>query len=279
MKTNSHVKRVLIFLIIVLCLSNCQVDQNTQERQVTGEDKYRKDFWMKSEYALGEDYLIKVWLPGSYYDTIKKYPVLYLTDADWFFDFASIMAYHLELNSKEIILVGISYGSRDLCWDKRGLDFGTDHFNDEGVTGYALFMKFFNDELFPVIESKFRAETTNRTLFGWSYGFSYACHILYEQRTLFDNYILGGGLFPENWPDQLKLKEGANLRQERTDRQIEIYVGHPEFDAPREKFLSSIQSLENQDFADLIIEWEIFEGKGHTFPTVAEIIINGMEYI
>ena len=278
MKTNSHVKSIIILLIIGLFLSNCQLNQKTEEKQATDDDKYRQDFWLKSEYALGKDYRVKVWLPGSYYDSNKKYPVLYITDADWFFDFASIMAYHLEQNSKEIILVGISYGSRDSCWQKRILDFRSDHFNEAGIPGYALFIKFFRDELFPVIESRFRAESTNRTLFGWSNGFYFACHTLYEQRTLFDNYILGGGLFPENWPDQLKLKERTNLRQEKTESPIGIYVGHPEFDAPRDQFLSSIQSLKNQDFADIFLEWEIFEGKGHTFPTVAEIIINGMEY-
>ena len=84
MKTNSHVKSIIILLIIGLFLSNCQLNQKTEEKQATDDDKYRKDFWLKSEYALGKDYRVKVWLPGSYYKSNKKYPVLYITDADWF---------------------------------------------------------------------------------------------------------------------------------------------------------------------------------------------------
>ncbi len=277
---NTILSNIKLFLLTtLLIITSCQINQESKDKKVKTYNNFRQDFWLKSEYALGKEFLIKVLLPSNYYDSNKKYPVLYLTDADFYFGFASDMAYHMELNSQEFILVGIGYGSKEKGWVKRGYDLHGDNFNKENVPGYALFQSFFKEELFPYIESKYRAERTNRTFFGWSSGFSFACHTLYEQRLLFDNYIIGGGRrFPKDWAEELRLNERANLRQEKTDRPISIYVGHPEFDGPKDEFINSIQSLEEQNFADLFIKWEIFEGKDHEIPAVADLIINGLEY-
>ena len=249
---------ILISFTLTFLLSNCTNLPNKIEEKPS--DKFRKDFWIKSEYALAEDYHIKVLLPGSYFTSDKKYPVLYLTDADFFFGIASDMAYHLELNQKEIVLVGISYDSRKDAWEKRGKDFLADDFNTDDTPGYALFLSFLEKELIPEIETKFRAESSNRTLFGWSSGFYFVCHTLYENRTLFDNYILGGGLFPKKWSEEMKLGDRAKLRQEKTDRPISIYAANPEFDAPEEKFLASVESLKQQNFAELLLKVEILKG-------------------
>lgn len=278
MVSKAQFRFIFFFILTGLLSTNCQLNHQPEINRETDDNIYRKDFWLKSQHALSEDLFIKVWLPGSYFDTDKKYPVLYITDGDFFFDIAATMAYHLGMNSKEIIVVGIGYGSKKLAWERREFEFLADHLNHENIPGNKLFIDFFKEELFPTLESKFRIETNNRTLFGWSSGFYFACHVLYQERTLFENYILGGGLFPDNWEKSLKLKEGANLKQKRVETPIGIYIGHPGYDAPQESLLKSIEYLEGQNFADLFIKWDIYEGKDHSLPTVVDLIVKGMDY-
>ena len=85
------IKILLSLLFTFLFLSSIN-GQDSDKISISSEVSisYTKQFWIKSEYALGEKFLIKIFLPKRYSesDTIK-YPVLYLTDGDAFFAFAA----------------------------------------------------------------------------------------------------------------------------------------------------------------------------------------------
>ena len=82
---------------------------------------YTKTFWMKSQKALTKKFLIKVLLPQRYFESdTTHFPALYLTDADLFFFTAMDVVSWVK---PDIVLIGISYGSKELCWKNRGNDF------------------------------------------------------------------------------------------------------------------------------------------------------------
>ncbi|MEA3391677.1 MAG: alpha/beta hydrolase-fold protein [Candidatus Marinimicrobia bacterium] len=217
--------------------------------------------------------LIKVHLPENYHETDQAYPVLYMTDADWFYGTASDMAYMMGLEGKDFILVGIGYGDKATCRDKRLKDLGSD-LNADSIPAYTLYQSFLKDELFPEIESRYRAASTNRTYFGWSLGALFANHLLYEQRDLFDNYILGGGRFPKSWSEHMQ----NSVRQARNDRPLSVYVGFPGRDATRESYINMLKSLKNEDLADIFLHWDIYPDQGHDIESVADVIYKGMKY-
>jgi len=253
-----------IVLFIVLLFSACDPAENTQQEQ---------SFWLRSKHAISEKLLIKVHLPENYAKTDQLYPVLYMTDADWFYGTASDMAYMMGLEGKDFILVGIGYGDKASCRDKRLKDLGSD-LNADGVPAYTLYQSFLKDELFPKIESRYRASSTNRTYFGWSLGALFANHLLYEQRDLFDNYILGGGRFPIDWSTHMQ----STLRQVRNDRPLSLYVGFPGRDASRDDYINMLKSLKDEDLADIFFHWDIYPDQGHDIESAADALWKGMKY-
>ncbi len=236
-------------------------------------NKLNHSFKLKSEYSLNGEFEILVKLPSHYYETDKDYPVFYMTDADWFFGIATDMAYAMEMGNIDFILVGIGYGDKVACREKRLKDLGSD-LNADSIPAYTLYQSFLKEELFPAIEKRFRATSTNRTYCGWSMGALFANHMLYEQRDLFDNYILGGTRFPLDWAEHMK----NSVRQPNNDRPLSLYVGLPGNDATREEYIAMIKSLEDEDFGDIFLHWEIYEGQGHDFESAADMISKGMDY-
>ena len=260
--TFSPIRIWMIALLIALVFSGCS--QNTAQDQ---------QFTLKSDYSLNGEFTISVKLPSHYYETNKDYPVFYMTDADWFFGIATDMAYGMEMGGKDFILVGIGYGDKVACREKRLKDLGSD-LNAEGIPAYTLYQSFLKEELFPAIEKRYRALSTNRTYCGWSLGALFANHMLYEQRDLFDNYILGGTRFPLDWAEHMK----NSVKQPANDRPINLYVGLPGKDATREQYMAMIKSLKNEDFGDIFLHWDIYENQGHDFESAADVITKGMEY-
>ncbi len=251
-------------LFAAILFSGCTPENHTLSEQ---------SFRLHSDYAITGDFLIRVRLPENYHETDRAYPVFYMTDADWFFGTASDMAYMMELEGKDFILVGIGYGDRTRCREKRMKDLGSD-LNENGIPAYTLYQSFLKDELFPEIESRYRALLSNRTYYGWSLGAYFANHLLYEQRDLFDNYILGGGQFPGNWSEHMK----NSVRQARNDRPLSLYVGFPGRDAPRESYLNMIRSLKEEDMADLFLQWDIYPDQGHDIESAADVLWKGMRF-
>ena len=259
-----HNHKWTIIPLILLLFTACQP---------VGKTPLEQSFWLKSEHTMNGKLHIKVRLPENYNETKQDYPVFYMTDADWFYGTASDMAYMMGLEGKDFILVGIGYGDKASCRDKRLKDLGSD-LNADGVPAYTLYQSFLKDELFPKIESRYRASANNRTYFGWSLGALFANHLLYEQRDLFDNYILGGGRFPMDWSGHMD----STLRQARNDRPLSVYVGFPGRDASRDDYINMLKSLKNEDLADLFLHWNIYPDQGHDIESAADVIWKGMKY-
>ncbi|UCE06728.1 MAG: tetratricopeptide repeat protein [bacterium] len=264
---------ILSCLLLIFFVGQVVSQQPSQESTIPDKviDEFRQDFWMTSKTALVGKYLIKVLLPRSYFKSdTTKYPVFYLTDADLFFGLASDFAYSTGMTKREIILVGISYGSPEVCWEKRMIDFAPYPYKDR-VEGASHFLSFFREELIPKIESEFRADSTNRTLFGWSGGYSFARYVIFEDAELFHNYLIGGGSPRKFWVDP--------LYQKRKDLPIRLFIGNGDLDLYAPNFQDSVQVLEKKGFDGLEFEWEVFKGKRHEYSTVAELIMKGMQFV
>jgi predicted alpha/beta superfamily hydrolase len=259
-----HTYKWMITLLILVLFVACKPSGKTELEQ---------SFSLRSDYTINGEVHITVRLPENYHETEKDYPVFYMTDADWFFGTAADMAYMMELNGQEFILVGIGYGDKATCRDKRMKDLGSD-LNENGIPAYTLYQSFLKDELFPEIESRYRAQSTNRTYFGWSLGALFANHLLYEQRDLFDNYILGGGRFPLDWSGHMD----STLRQARNDRPLSVYVGFPGRDASRDDYINMLKSFKNEDLADIFLHWDIYPDQGHDIESAADALWKGMRY-
>jgi hypothetical protein len=148
-------------------------------------------------------FVIKFYLPSSYADTQKKYPVLVLTDAVWSMGIAQTTFDYMTIFRviPEVIIVGIGYPSSSLLdWMRyRYRDMLPTHVEGYNPSGSAdKFMAFIKNELFPYIEKNYRIDTTDRCFWGHSFGGLLGSHILIEQPQLFNRYIIGS---PSYWWD------------------------------------------------------------------------------
>jgi hypothetical protein len=118
--------------------------------------------------ALGAERKINIYLPKTFDKTKRKYPVIYLTDGEYYFQRAALAARQLSASGHipECIVVGIETPDRRQDMTPPGMSLNISDGPDQRA---EKFMKFMVDELKPQMESKFRAGGPN-VLMGHSHG-------------------------------------------------------------------------------------------------------------
>jgi predicted alpha/beta superfamily hydrolase len=158
--------------------------------------------------VLGEERTVFVSLPGSYKRSVQKYPVLYLTDAQWQFDQTRSTAVFLARNGllPEMIIVAVTntdrtrdlYASRaDFKQNGRTIPFPTSGNADR-------FLEFFEKELIPWTEATYRTAPL-RILAGHSAGGNFALHTMRVRPELFQAVIAASPWL--GWDNRKELKE------------------------------------------------------------------------
>jgi predicted alpha/beta superfamily hydrolase len=134
---------------------------------------------------MGETRTVVVRVPASYQTGARRYPVIYLTDGDAHVGHTAATADFLAREGRmpEVILVVVvnTDRTRDLT--------PTKDVNRPGETGGAdRFLDFFEKELIPSIEKRYRTQQF-RVFAGHSLGGLFALHALFTRPELFDAWI------------------------------------------------------------------------------------------
>lgn len=154
------------------------------EHKVVG--TFTDGFKFKSKLTQVE-YPYSVYVPPHYATSGKKYPVLYMTDGQWFKQFHKAV----EAHGKEFIVVAIDEGPEN----RRSKDFL--------LPGATLYIRFLKEEIIPHIEKQYRT-SSKRFFWGSSLGASLG-EILLGQETAdkpyFSVYAMADGAFWANTPE------------------------------------------------------------------------------
>ncbi|MBO0340408.1 MAG: alpha/beta hydrolase-fold protein [Bacteroidota bacterium] len=130
-----------------------------------------------SSKILNEQREVQIYLPPDYQDSAKAYPVVYVLDGQRFFLHVVSLSQSFQQFqlTPEFIIVGInnSYPNRFR------------HFGE----GKENFKGFLENELMPYVNENFRTKGEN-LLFGWEYGASFVFHMMMDQPTLFNAYLM-----------------------------------------------------------------------------------------
>ncbi len=161
----------ILYLIILLFTINQVVSQNLNEGKVFG-----NSIILKSD-ILQEERDIQIFLPTNYEENSKKYPVLYVIDAQRYF--LNGIAFQQNLTWQEItpefIVVGISTDAvkrRHLFYKES-----------------SKFIQFLEEELIPEINSKYKT-LDERIYFGWEMAAGLGIEIFANRPTLFNGFLL-----------------------------------------------------------------------------------------
>lgn len=161
--------------------------------------------------ALKRDYQIFVALPDSYRNGVKRYPVLFVVDANYAFPVVRSIAQRLNKHAgmEEVIVVGLSYAKGDTGNYSRRRDYTPtvprQHSYLSDMPGRPLsfgeasgYARFVSAEVFPMISRHYRADMGRKIFVGHSYGSLLGLQMLFSEPRTFEHYILGS---PSLWFD------------------------------------------------------------------------------
>jgi predicted alpha/beta superfamily hydrolase len=158
----------------------------------------RGDYFPFESRAVGRSFHIYIRLPENYQaDETDRYPVVYVLDGDSLFPIlaASHLFLTIDEGLPEVIVVGIAYGSFDPSINMRGYDFSAPVEADPERGGAQAFHDFLKTELIPRIEHRYRADPSQRVLFGQSRGGSMVLYSAFTDPDLFWGRIASNPVF------------------------------------------------------------------------------------
>ena len=161
--------------------------------------------------ALNRDYQVFVALPDSYAQGNKRYPVLFVVDANYSFPIVRNIAQRLNKHAgmEEVIVIGLSYAKGDGGVYSRRRDYTPSipriHNYRSDMPGRqpafgeaAAYAKFVSGEVIPFIAHLYRVNMERKIFVDHSYGSLLGLQILLTEPRTFDHYILGS---PSLWYD------------------------------------------------------------------------------
>jgi predicted alpha/beta superfamily hydrolase len=190
---------ITTMILLVLCPKMDAMFSRVKVEKIVRDEKVK--FHSR---VLDKERTILIHLPRDYAFSEQKYPVLYVLDAEFFFqqaastvEFLSELKYINVQPIPQMIIVGIVNVDRNRDYTPTyapeqpgGLRFPT--------SGKAeRFLEFLNTELFSFIDSNYKTEPF-RILSGWSLGGLLTVHTYFEHNHLFSAYL---AISPSLWWD------------------------------------------------------------------------------
>jgi len=225
--------------------------------------------------TLQRDYQLLVALPDSYGTGKRRYPVLFVTDANYAFPVVRGIAGRLAKHAgmEEVIVVGLSYAQGDTPGYSRRRDYTPSTPRGQAYTSdmpgrapafgeAAAYGRFIVNEVFPVIAAQYRADMRRKAFVGHSYGSLLGLEMLLAQPASFEHYILGS---PSLWFDRGVLfeREQAYAKAQR-DLRASVYFGI----GGRETLAPGKRRSRSEEEADMVADLREFDAalRGRRYP-------------
>lgn len=227
--------------------------------------------------GLRRDYQLFVALPDSYREGSRRYPLLFVPDANYAFPLTRSIAsrLHKHAGMEEVIVVGLSYATGDGGVYSRRRDYTPSvprgHSYRSDMPGRApafgeaaAYGRFVVDEVFPFIARHYRADMQRKIFAGHSYGSLLGLQIMLEAPRSFEHYILGS---PSLWFDagiMFEREQAYAARHKDLPASVYFGIGGRETLAPGKKRARS------EDDADMVADLREFERqlKAHRYPNL-----------
>ena len=186
-------------------------------------------------------YQVFIALPPSYAtQPQRRYPVLYVTDADYAFPIIRQLGRRLNVEGpqiEEFILVGLSYGKGEDGGVSRQRDYtptpnGPSTAAPNSIHGQArAYQQYLRDQVKPFITARYRTDPARALFLGHSYGALLGVQVLFTDPGLFSSYILGS---PSLWYDKrYALKLEASYAEQNQDLRANVYLYVGAYEAMR----------------------------------------------
>lgn len=192
------------------------------------------EVWDVPDPVSRRGYQVFVALPPSYAsEPQRKYPVLYVTDADYAFPIIRQISRRLNGEGpkvEEFILVGLSYAKGEDGAVSRRRDY-TPMPKGAGDTAHGkaqAYQTYLRDQVKPFITQRYRTDPGRSVFLGHSYGGLLGAQILLTEPDLFSGYILGSPSFWFAREHYREMESGYAARSKDLPAKVFLYVGEYE---------------------------------------------------
>lgn len=257
------------------------------------------EVWDVPDPVSGRDYQLFVALPPSYgTQPQRRYPVLYVTDADYAFPVIRQIARRLNIERAtldEFILVGLSYAKGEGGAQSRRRDYtptpnGPSTAPRDAVHGKSVaYTAYVRDQVLPFVAGRYRTDESRRLFLGHSYGALLGSEILFSEPRLFSGYILGS---PSFWYDRhhMAAREKAYAAtHDDLPARVYMYIGEYEEMRPGDpRYAKDVnmvtdtrnmdQALRSRKYPSLHMEVEVLNDEDH-FTIAPRGFTRGLKYL
>jgi predicted alpha/beta superfamily hydrolase len=243
------------------------------------------EVWDVPDPVSRRGYQVFVALPPSYAkEPQRKYPVLYVTDADYTFPILRQISRRLNLEGariEEFILVGLSYAKGEDGAVSRRRDYtptanGPSTAPSGAIHGQGqAYQTYLRDQVKPFIANRYRTDPARALFLGHSYGSLLGAQILFSEPGQFSGYILGS---PSLWYDKrhaLGLEASYAAKNRDLPAKVFLYVG--EYEALRKGDRRYSQSV------DMVADNQALEKalKDRKYPNLSlkSVVLNDEDHL
>jgi predicted alpha/beta superfamily hydrolase len=233
-----------------------------------------------SSIVSGQEYELHILLPGSHKTSNKKYPVIYLMDSQWDFPLLKCLygEHYFDGFIPELIVVGVTWGGVNPNPDSlRARDYTPTKEGRLPQSGGAdNFLSFMTKELFPFIESNYKADNNNRTLMGCSLGGLFTLYTLFTQPELFTGYAAASPAV--GWDREVLYKYEKDFTEKKLAHPVRVYMTIGDVERSRPTYERFATQMTGRNYASVSLKSKILENTGHS-GTKSETFGRGMQYV
>jgi len=235
---------------------------------------------LTSSIVAGQEYELQVSLPSGYANSSKKYPVVYVMDSQWDFPLVKCIygEHYYDGFIPELIVVGVTWGGTNPNPDSlRARDYTPTNEKWTPQSGGAdKFLSFMKDELFPFIESNYKAESGNRSLVGCSLGGLFAAYTMLTHTDMFTGYAAASPAV--GWDNEVLYKYEKDFAAKKITTPVRLYMTVGDVERGRPIFEKLAAYMTGKNYQNVSIHPKVLENTGHS-GTKGETYARGLQYI
>lgn len=233
-----------------------------------------------SAIVAGQEYELQIMLPGGYRNANKKYPVVYLMDSQWDFPLLKSIygQQYYDGFIPEMIIVGVTWGGVAPNADSlRARDYTPTKEQRLPQSGGAdQFLDFMKQELFPFIESNYKADNNNRSLAGCSLGGLFTIYTMFTHTEMFTGYAAASPAV--GWDKEVLYQYEKTFAKRNIQKPIRLYLTVGDVEPGRSSFERFSNFIKEKKYGGVSIRSKILENTGHS-GTKSETYNRGLQYI
>lgn len=233
-----------------------------------------------SSIVKGQEYELQILLPGGYKESNKKYPVVFLMDAQWDFPLVKSIygQQYYDGFIPELIIVGITWGGTHPNADSlRARDYTPTQekrFLQSG--GADKFLDFMKQELFPFLDVNYRVDNNQRILMGCSLGGLLTLYSMFTHTDMFTGYVAASPALA--WNDEVLYKYEKEFGGKKVTNPVRLYLTVGDVERGNNIFTKMSGYIQSRQYSNVSIRSKVLENTGHS-GTKSETYNRGLQFM